>query len=631
MGRIVMIFEVEDLLKMDNEELGLFLKKYIDGVYRNYEYIEYKDDLYIYVAKKFKKKINGLEKHTLNNEEIIKIVYKAVLKYIKKIMSTDSIAISIISNYINKKIKAKKDYDKAYKELAKLSKTIEQLNYNMEPNVALEILNKNEVLQDLIKIIVDSDKNKYKDEDIFDIYDDYKIASFIQTYCSKNNIEQASKDIELDDFYINDDPYITRNPIKQYISEISSIPLLTIEEEQKLGYRILEGDKEAVKELTYHNLKLAVAVAKKYSTDLDKFLDVIQSANEGLIIAATKYDVTKGFRFSTYAVHWIRQGIRLDYYKNDSPIKIPIQVRDKANNMQKAIDRMFIENQSEPNIDELADYFHASKRIIVQILSCRQDIASLQIACSDDDITTLQDLIEDDKTIGTEDEGIKNTLNELLYAWLDKTLSDREKMVITCRFGLDGKGIRTLREISEILNITKEYVRVIERISINKLLKSPDANQFIDYLDYPEEARKKRIEYMQKSSYKTNPYTFKYELDETRKYLEMKNRVSNLLDTFSNFTKNQILTAIESLSAEHKKIINLAYEDNLLMIKELLNSETEDSKKIIMTIHDKILPKINKKLSPLDSQRRVDEIIDKISVKGSKRVRLKNSREAIKQ
>lgn len=271
------------------------------------------------------------------------------------------------------------------------------------------------------------------------------------------------------DFEIeNDNSDIIPNSIKIYLKEIGKYPLLTREEENKIATAALNGDLEAKEKLINHNLRLVVSIAKKYMGRGLNLLDLIQEGNVGLIKAVEKFDVSKGFKFSTYATYWIKQSISYAIADQTRNIRIPPHTIKLINSIQKVEQSFLQEKKRKPKQEEVADILNIDIKKIKNAYFWIKDTTSLDIVIGDDEDVTIGTLIED-KSIESDFLSIeKKETSEVIENVLN-TLSEREKTVIIKRFGLGGHKAETLDEIGKSLGLSKERIRQIENSALRKL------------------------------------------------------------------------------------------------------------------------------------------------------------------
>lgn len=258
--------------------------------------------------------------------------------------------------------------------------------------------------------------------------------------------------------------------MKAYLQEIGAVDRLTSEEEIEIGRRATQGDPEAKEIMINANLRLVVAMARKFLNRGLSYQDLIQEGNIGLMRAVEKFDPDKGFRFSTYATWWIRQSLTRAIADQSRDIRIPVHTTEQIYKIKKIQRELFQEFNREPTPEEIAEKIpgmDAAK--VTDLLSVSQDTISLESPTGDEEDSTLGDFIKDDSIKGPEDvfksEVLKDQIDKVL-----KELPEREEAIVRMRFGLDGTGtVKTLDEVGKIYGITKERVRQIENKAMRRL------------------------------------------------------------------------------------------------------------------------------------------------------------------
>lgn len=276
----------------------------------------------------------------------------------------------------------------------------------------------------------------------------------------------------------------TENSVKVYLSQINKKPLLTFEKEQQLGAKILLGDKKAKQEMMEGNLRLVVYLAKPYiGKSKLTFLDLIQEGNLGLAKAVEKFDYTKGYKFSTYASYWIKQSISRAIIDQNKTIRLPVHIVELNSKVSKAKNELFNKLNREPTSAEIAEFMGEPEKKVKEILNLIKDPVSLNTTIgNDEDETSLEELVEDKSCRDPETESISNSIKKKILEVLS-TLDSREREVIQLRFGLEDNFPRTLEEIGEHFNLTKERIRQIEQKALNKLRNPIRANKIKEFLD----------------------------------------------------------------------------------------------------------------------------------------------------
>ena len=304
---------------------------------------------------------------------------------------------------------------------------------------------------------------------------------------SENHIKVVSENEEDDE-----DPSTTSNelltkdltindPVRMYLKEIGQIKLLTTEEELELADRIAQGDEQAKAILAEANLRLVVSIAKRYVGRGMLFLDLIQEGNIGLMKAVEKFDVTKGYKFSTYATWWIRQAITRAIADQARTIRVPVHMVETINQLARVERQLTLELNREPTEEELAKKMGTSVEKIRDIYKISQEPVSLEIPIGEEDDSHLGDFIPDETNMSPEDfavnELLKDEISEVLL-----TLTEREEKVIRLRFGLEDGRPRTLEEVGQLFGVTRERIRQIEAKALRKLRHPSRSRKLKDYL-----------------------------------------------------------------------------------------------------------------------------------------------------
>ena len=253
-----------------------------------------------------------------------------------------------------------------------------------------------------------------------------------------------------------------------YLKEISKIPLLSFEEEKALAIRIANGDEEAVEEMVLHNLRLVVMVAKKYKGCGLSLLDLIQEGNTGLIEGAKKFDLSKGYRFSTYATWWIRQKIGRALSNQSRNIRIPAHIAELTSKIKRAYGPLTQQLDRTPTEEEVADYIGSDVDKVRVALDMSQATASLDVPVGEDDDATIGDLQPDNNAVNPYHNLVAEANKEIINSVFD-TLDEREANILKLRFGIDTDHPYTLAEVGEIIGVTRERVRQLEVKALRKM------------------------------------------------------------------------------------------------------------------------------------------------------------------
>lgn len=256
--------------------------------------------------------------------------------------------------------------------------------------------------------------------------------------------------------------------LDQYLREISQYPLITREDEVELAQKIRVGCAESLDKLVRSNLRFVVSVAKKYQNQGVSLSDLINEGNLGLIRAAHKFDETKGIKFISYAVWWIRQAILQALAEQSRIVRVPLNRAGTLHRIGKRSSALLQELGREPTVDEIAEGMDISKDEVAKTLSISQGHLSLDAPLSPGEDNKLLDYLPDTQNPGPDDETFEHALTESIEEVLS-TLKEREARILRLYFGLDGQEPMTLEEIGGMLGITRERVRQIKEKALARL------------------------------------------------------------------------------------------------------------------------------------------------------------------
>jgi len=260
----------------------------------------------------------------------------------------------------------------------------------------------------------------------------------------------------------------TEGSLDQYLKEISQYPLIDRAEEARLAKLIRKGDEEALDKLVRSNLRFVVSVAKKYQNQGVPLSDLINEGNLGLIRAAHKFDETKGIKFISYAVWWIRQAILQALAEQSRIVRVPLNRAGALYRIGRRSSTLLQELGREPTVDEIAEELDVSKEEIERTLAISQSHLSLDAPMTPGEDNRLLDYLPDQYSPGPEDEAFEHALKATIEDALD-TLKEREAKILRLYFGLDEQEPMTLEQIGEILGITRERVRQIKEKALVRL------------------------------------------------------------------------------------------------------------------------------------------------------------------
>lgn len=278
----------------------------------------------------------------------------------------------------------------------------------------------------------------------------------------------------------NASPMTTEEDVRQFMEEIRRFPLLTAEEERELAKRCAQGDEEAIDQMVSANMRLVVAIARRYSSADIPLPDLIQEGSIGLMAAAKKFDYTMNYRFSTYASKWIRQRVLRYIAENHNQVRIPVHMVDKirkVTQIQKALQQ---ELEREPTLAEIADRIQLPEEKVAQLLQLQPQLVSLDAPLGEEN--AIGDLVEDVRSPKPMDALMQQELLQTMDKLLS-TLNARQQQILRLHYGLEDGVCHSLEEIGGILGISKERARQIERQAMRKLKALAANNGLEDYLE----------------------------------------------------------------------------------------------------------------------------------------------------
>ena len=264
-----------------------------------------------------------------------------------------------------------------------------------------------------------------------------------------------------------------------YLKEIRRIELLTPEEEKRIARLAQDGDRDALNELVRRNLRFVVSVGKKYSKRGVQLEDVIKEGNLGLVRAAKRFDVDRGFRFISYAVWWVRQGILQYLAEHSRTVRLPLNKSARLTKVSKATQRLSQEFGREPTAEELATELELKPEEIDAVMIMPTTRFSIDEPAEGQDNDFRIDTLTDD-AIGPEESTLEHTRSDDIDKAL-ATLNKREEDILKRYYGLSGNDPHTLEEIGKVYKLTRERVRQIRDRAILRLRNSPDGTALAEY------------------------------------------------------------------------------------------------------------------------------------------------------
>jgi len=312
-----------------------------------------------------------------------------------------------------------------------------------------------------------------------------KVISFEKIASILKNVEYDDTDIEqlYEDFNFlkiivmeklnNKDEYLNENILSNYYRDMkSSGSLLTADEEKKLAIRIKNGDEDAKTEFIEKNLRLVISIATRYSKKGVELLDLIQEGNIGLMTAIKKFDLSKGYRFSTYGTWWIRQAIVKAIADQSRLIRVPKYLHEDSIKIKVAQRDLFFTLNRKPSIEELSKYTGIDIERIGEIRNHDIVPISLDLPIGPKKNSFLGEIIVDRNTLSPEESLFKKSIGETINFVLESTLTEKERIVLELRFGLNNKEKSTLEAIGNKYGVTRERIRQIEAKALTKLRRT---------------------------------------------------------------------------------------------------------------------------------------------------------------
>lgn len=426
--------------------------------------------------KKVKKVVSKTKKVVKAKKKVVKAKPKKALKLKKKVLKSKpkKVAPKKVLKLVKKKEKVIKE--KPAKKLSAAERKAEELE-----NKSLELINKGKkrgfiTYDEILKSFPDIENNiLFLDE----LYEKFSVAGI--------DVLEGGNLLDLD-INANDKDILKSgqyDSIQMYLKEIGQYPLIYANEERELSKRIEAGDDEAKNLLARANLRLVVSIAKKYvgrSPNLT-LLDLIQEGNLGLFKAVEKFDWTKGYKFSTYATWWIRQSITRALADQSRTIRIPVHMVETISKYKQIYRKLSQDLGREPLAEEIATEMGLPVEKIHVIENINQETVSLEQPVGDDDNkSTLENFIPDDKILRPDQEAARRILADQIKEVLDE-LNPKERKILEMRFGLVDNIQHTLERVGEEFNVTRERIRQIEAKVHDKLRQNDKISRLKNYFD----------------------------------------------------------------------------------------------------------------------------------------------------
>lgn len=547
-----------EIKKLNSKEIYELLSLSMNKLYQFFSFSNIsKKDFYniaIYEIEQSKK----FYRNEVSYEEYINKRIKTILiEKVKIMFKVPNLAFDIINNYISLIFNGVKSLDESIKLFEKLNVFFETYDYTPNPDLMIELLNNNPKYMKIIKMIVDNNYSFIVEGKLEDLFNNNLLIMTIETYCMIKKIEIKTESDEQEEYNYD---VKTTDSVKMYLNEITKYPVLSIEEEKELARKIAKGDEKARKKFIECNLKLVVSVAKRYNGRGLSFLDLIQEGNLGLMTAVDKFDVEKGFKFSTYATHWIRQAITRAIANKGRNIRIPVHLTEKLAVYEKIIEKLEMKLNRKPTIEEIANEMRISLAEVKKLQELQNAPISINTLVNDDGDSELEDFIpgtDDAPEDVVIDENMQIKVKELFEKC---NLKEREIEVLLLRFGFNERNPMTLDEIGKKMGITRERVRQIEALALKKIRNSRYIKEFSVYMQEPDKALSNIESFREK--YLDSKLSYKSFLRK-EKTESMPKKVQSIYEYFGDYTREQVKEMLSLLSEEDKLLIYLRYGEDL--------------------------------------------------------------------
>lgn len=594
---------ISEIKNMTQHQLESLLNTFIEKERLKYNYINLPQSIYLSELKEIEDTMDFSDGE-IDIESMIKNCSK---RYIADMLEEEKKFPKIVNNFIKKNIKPQNKYQDNIISFEKIVNFFHDFDCFPPPNLLTELIDKNDTLNKILQDVVENNLEILQKYDIDSKFSDDISKNFIELYCLKNNIEiKKDDDIQEEDYteFITDitNTVYTDDSVKMYLQEIHK-PILTKEQEKSLALRIRNGDEKAKELFIERNLRLVIKVARKYTGHGISFLDLIQEGNLGLIKAVDKFDVTKGYKFSTYATCWIRQSIQRSLGNKSRNIRLPVHLYEKVKKYELLKKELSLKFNREPTFEELSKKMRVSIDTIYKYERLEHDTISLNMIVGDED-SELEDFI----SLSTEsidnqfiEENLKDVIENLLK---NSNLTTKEIDILKLRFGIGTNDPKTLEETGKIYGVSRERIRQIQEKALKKIRRSYNVKELAIYMDNPKEAQKNidryRLKYQQHSLQKIKLKDRK----ESELKMEMQEKTKrkskdNLYEYFSDYSKPEVSKVISRLDEDELELLHKRYGDNLL--EPVKNDIDADEKKVIIS---NIIPRIQRMLEGKKIRRR---------------------------
>ncbi len=498
-----MELNIKKVEQMRSEEIFESLLSMIDNIFKQFGYMELPKQEYYKLVKKeicnSKKTYNGNTSYT---EFIAKRIKSSLSEETRKLIHDSASSFRVIDNYVRQNFGSISSCEDAERYFEELNIFFENHEWIPNPDLLIQLINKNDNFNKMIEQIVEQYYEGITKGNAEKIFDNNLLVLTVEMYCMLKNIEIKEEKFEVEIYDESDDGII--DSFKIYLKEVGRKPLLSIEEERKLANKISKGDVQAREQFIESNLRLVISIAKYYLNRGLSFLDLIQEGNQGLIVAVDKYNVEKGYKFATYASHWIRQAITRAIADKGSNVRLPVYMYERIGKYNRTVITLKEKLNREPTINEIAMEMDLSNLQVskLQKIENDQSIVSVNTLVGEDKDTELGNLIlVAHETL--EETTIYKMLQEDVKKLVENcNLTEREKEILKNIYGFNNQEPMSLSELGEIYGITRERVRQIKKKALEKIRRSKYAKDFTTYMDDPVKALE-NLNNFREEAYKT--------------------------------------------------------------------------------------------------------------------------------
>ena len=545
------------------------LREKLDKVIKEYSYIKVSDEYLNKMIGDGVKKINAGSRYNIVEAQLVEQLTTVFNDYIRKKIDEDD-----YSKLVDAFVKKKKIDN--INDLYKLTELFASADRNLDIEICEGLIESNKTINNIVSSFVTENERKINNGE----FDNNNI--FIETYCIHNKIEMGDEIEDLDEDNLeetsSEEDSATLTLFGQYNKEISKTRLLTKEEEIDYFKRLSNGEVEVKNDILKANLRLVVPIAKKYIGNNVDFMDLIQEGNIGLMTAINKFDYTKGYKFSTYATHWIKQAIGRYVGDHSRTIRLPIHINEKLYKVRKIQRQILEKTGKEATINELSKQTGFSISKVKELLDLKE-CTSLDKKINDEEEKTLIDFV-----FSEDEEPEEVAVNKMLKKYVKDILNEleeKERNIIILRFGLNGDAPQSLRQDGNVFHMTGERIRQIQLKALEKIwIKSKEKHLF-EYID------------IENSEINNNKI-----LSKKPKCIYYK--------WFKEYAKEEVDKAIEKLPKKDLEILHKRYGDDLE--NPSLNEITKkESRRFYTTIRKHIGELLESSKTPSDDSQ-IEEI-----------------------